>query len=114
MQRYLVDLRCASCGAERLHTATYLGNVLASVTCSVCGSTLRPRTEAVIADYVRDFEQRLVRKPGRMLHHARRNPIEFVFHYLPRGLVTKPWEVLEEWEALARLNHTEQAAPPRR
>jgi hypothetical protein len=37
-----------------------------------------------------------------MLHHARRHPFFFVFHYLPRGLVSKPREVLQEWEVLAR------------
>jgi hypothetical protein len=44
-----------------------------------------------------------------MLHHARRHPISFLFYYLPRGLVSKPREVLKEWETLARTN---QAATP--
>jgi hypothetical protein len=102
VQRYLVALQCAPCGTQRLHSVTYLGNIFASVTCTVCGETLRPRPEDLIADYVRDFEQRLIRKPGRMLYHARRNPLSFVFHYLPRGLVSKPREVFKEWETLAR------------
>jgi hypothetical protein len=62
-----------------------------------------------VADYVRDFEHRLIRKPGRMLHRARHDPVFFVFHYLPRGLVSKPREVLEEWGTLARLR--QEAAP---
>jgi hypothetical protein len=102
MQRYVTDLQCLRCRTQRLHTVTYLGNVLASVSCSVCGATLRPAPDRLLADYVRDFELRLIRKPGRMLHQARRHPISFVFHYLPRGLVSKPREVLEEWGALAR------------
>lgn len=102
MQRHLTGLRCARCRTDRPHTVTYLGSVFASATCTVCGETFRPRAEALIADYVRDFEHRLVRKPGRMLHHARRHPFFFVFHYLPRGLVSKPREVLREWEVLAR------------
>ena len=105
MQRYLVDLQCLPCRAERLHTVTYLGSVFASVSCTVCGATLRPRPDVLLADYLRDFEHRLVRKPGRMLHHARRHPISFMFYYLPRGLVSKPREVLKEWETLARTNH---------
>ena len=104
MQRYLVALQCLPCRAERAHAVTYLGNVFASATCSVCGETTRPRTEVLIADYVRDFELRLVRKPGRMLTRARRHPVTFVLRYLPHGLVSKPREVLQEWETLVRLN----------
>ena len=102
MQRYLVDLQCVPCRTERLHNLTYLGNVFASAVCTACGETCRPSSEALIASYVRDFERRLVRKPGRMLHRARQHPLSFVFSYLPRGLVSKPREVFKEWETLAR------------
>lgn len=102
VQRYLTGLRCVRCRVERPHAVTYLGNVFASAACTVCGETFRPPTESLIADYVRDFEHRLVRKPGRMLHQARHHPFFFVFHYLPRGLVSKPREVLQELEVLAR------------
>jgi len=104
VQRYQVALQCLPCHAERLHTVTYLGNVFASSTCTVCGETFRPRPDALVANYVRDFEHRLARKPGRMLSHARHHPLSFVLHYLPRGLVSKPREVLAEWETLVRLN----------
>jgi hypothetical protein len=106
VQRYQVALQCIPCRAERLHAVTYLGSVFASATCSVCGESVRPRTDTLVAEYVRDFEHRLARKPGRMLHRARRHPLSFVFHYLPRGLVSKPREVLEEWETLVRMNAT--------
>jgi hypothetical protein len=105
LQRYLTTLRCARCGADRPHTVTYLGTVFASATCGVCQETFRPRADNLIADYVRDFEHRIARKPGRMLNQARRHPFFFVFHYLPRGLVNKPREVLRELEAL-RANQT--------
>jgi hypothetical protein len=108
VQRYLVALQCISCGTERLHAITYLGSIFASATCAVCGETFRPRTDVLVANYVRDFEHRLVRKPVRMLHEARRHPVSFVFHYLPRGLVRKPREVFEEWEALVRLSGPRQ------
>ena len=122
MQRYLASLRCTRCEVERPHAVTYLGNVFASATCTVCATTFRPRADVLIADYVRDFEHRIARKPGRMLHQARRSPFFFVFHYLPRGLVSKPREVLQEWEVLARSNQAEHgpvrdaagAAPPGR
>jgi hypothetical protein len=110
VQRYLTSLRCTQCAAERPHAVTYLGNVFASATCTVCGETFRPRADVLIADYVRDFEHRIARKPGRMLDHARRHPLFFVFHYLPRGLVSKPREVLKEWEVLARTNQADHGS----
>ena len=90
MQRYLASLRCTRCAVERPHAVTYLGNVFASATCTVCAETFRPRAE--------------------------------LLHYLPRGLVSKPREVLQEWEVLARSNQAEHgpvrdaagAAPPGR
>ena len=106
MQRYLVALECPHCAAERAHAVTYLGSVFASSVCTVCGTTVRPRPDILVADYVRDFEHRLIRKPGRMLHQARRHPMFFMFHYLPRGLVSKPREVLAEWESLVRVNRS--------
>ena len=104
MQRYLVVLECPRCRTQRPHALTYLGSVFASSVCTVCGETVRPRPDILVAEYVRDFEHRLIRKPGRMLHHARRHPVFFMLHYLPRGLVSKPREVLAEWETLARAN----------
>lgn len=112
MQRYLVALECPRCRTERAHAVTYLGSVFASSMCTVCGETVRPRPDILVAEYVRDFEHRLIRKPGRMLHQARRHPIFFMFHYLPRGLVSKPREVLAEWETLARGNPPAPTATP--
>ena len=112
MQRYLVALECPRCRTERAHTVTYLGSVFASSVCTVCGETVRPRPDILVAEYGRDFEHRLIRKPGRMLHHARRHPVFFVLHYLPRGLVSKPREVLAEWETLARANRPEPDGAP--
>jgi hypothetical protein len=111
VQRYVVALQCLPCQRERLHSVTYLGNVFASVTCTVCGETLRPHVEALVADYVRDFERRLARKPGRMLTRARHHPVSFVFQYLPHGLVSKPREVFAEWATLMRMNQAAQAPP---
>ena len=111
MQRYLVALHCVPCQTERLHNVTYLGNVFASATCTICGETLRPRLDTLVADYVRDFQHRLARKPSRMLDVARRHPLSFVFHYLPRGLVNKPREVLAEWETLVRMNTSASRGP---
>lgn len=111
MQRYQVALQCLPCQTERLHTVTYLGNVFASATCTVCNEAVRPRPDVLVANYVRDFEHRLARKPGRMLSEARHHPLSFVLTYLPRGLVSKPREVLAEWETLVRTTHDASRAP---
>ena len=52
MQRYLTGLRCTHCRTERPHAVTYLGNVFASATCTVCGETFRPRTEVLILSLI--------------------------------------------------------------
>jgi hypothetical protein len=102
MKRYFVPLQCSSCGIERVHAVAYIGHVIASIRCLHCSETYGPVREVLIGQYVRDFELRLVQKPGKMLHHAKQRPVDFLFHYLPQGLVCKPLEVLSEWEVLAR------------
>jgi hypothetical protein len=102
MQRFVVLLQCHRCGNERAHAVTYLGTIIASITCSACGSAVGPRPDVLLERYLRDFELRLAGKPGKMLRHARQRPVEFLFHYLPLGLIRKPGEILREWEVLAR------------
>ena len=102
MQRFVVLLQCHRCGNERAHAVTYLGTIIASITCSACGSAIGPRPDVLLERYLRDFELRLAGKPGKMLRHARQRPVEFLFHYLPLGLIRKPGEILRELEVLAR------------
>src|SRR5687768_8725245 len=102
MHRYLVLLQCRNCGIEQVHSVTYIGHVIASIRCSHCSKTCGPVREVLIHQYVRDFEVRLFQKPGKMMHHAKQHPVDFVFHYLPQGLMCKPFDVLGEWEVLAR------------
>jgi hypothetical protein len=102
MQRFVVLLQCHRCGNERAHAVTYLGTIIASITCSACGSAIGPRPDVLLERYLRDFELRLAGKPGKMLRHARQHPVEFLFHYLPLGLIRKPGEILREWKVLAR------------
>jgi hypothetical protein len=106
MQRYNVLLHCLHCQREQPHVATYLGNVVASISCSRCPTAFRTPPELLRKQYLRDFELRLARKPGKMLHHAKKHPVEFLFHYMPRGLVHKPAEVFREWGALNRIIST--------
>jgi hypothetical protein len=102
MERYVVRLQCLHCGSERAHAVTYVGTIIACITCSGCNSTIGPRPDVLLERYLRDFELRLARKPGKMLRHARQRPVEFLLHYLPLGLIRKPGEILREWEVLAR------------
>ena len=106
MHRYLVPLQCMNCGTEQLHALAYIGHVIATIRCSHCSKTFGPAREDLIGQYVRDFELRLIQKPGKMLHHAGHRPVDFVFHYLAKGLMCKPLEVLSEWEVLARTTST--------
>jgi hypothetical protein len=102
MQRYVVALQCRRCRSERAHAVTYLGNVIACIACERCGASLGPRPDVLLERYLRDFGHRLADKPGKMLHHAKRHPVEFLLHYLPLGLIRKPGEIIREWEELAR------------
>jgi hypothetical protein len=114
MHRYFVPLQCMDCGIEQVHAVAYIGHVIASIRCSHCSKTLGPAREVLIGQYVRDFEARLIKKPGKMLHHAKQRPVDFVFHYLPQGVMCKPLEILGEWEVLARTTSTRSLEDNRR
>jgi hypothetical protein len=101
VERYRTLLQCATCRGEQVHEVTYLGTVIACIRCSCCGERVGPAPAVLIDRYVRDFEWRVIRKPGKVLRHAKRHPIEFWLHYLPHGLLHKPGEILKELGTLA-------------
>ncbi|GAA5128220.1 hypothetical protein [Pseudonocardia adelaidensis] len=112
MQRYVVPLQCRRCGSERAHAVVYLGTIIARVTCSECGEVVAPRPDVLLERYLRDFELRLADKPGKMLRHARTRPVDFLFHYLPLGLIRKPGEILREWTVLVGASSPGPARTP--
>lgn len=119
MQRYVVSLQCHRCGSERAHAVVYLGTIIACITCSECGTVVAPRPDVLLERYLRDFEVRIAGKPGKMLRHAKERPVDFLFHYLPLGLIRKPGEILREWSVLVRATsggpaRTPGCADPRR
>jgi hypothetical protein len=106
MQRYVVSLQCHRCGSERAHAVVYLGTIIACITCSECDTVVAPRPDILLERYLRDLEVRLAGKPGKMLRHAKERPVDFVFHYLPLGLIRKPAEIVQEWRLLIRASST--------
>jgi hypothetical protein len=102
MRRYRVPLHCHHCERSVAHSVDYLGNVIASISCTHCLATLRTPPELLRRQYLRDLELRVARKPAKMLHHAKKHPVDFLFHYMPKGLWHKPGEVLREWAELSR------------
>jgi hypothetical protein len=101
MDKYLVLLDCVPCGAERSHMATYTGSVLVSVVCATCGETVGPPPALLVREYLQDLEGRVSRKPGRMFRSAIHHPLGFFLYQLPRGLICKPAEMVQEWETIA-------------
>lgn len=112
MQRYVVPLQCHRCGSERSHAVVYLGTIIARVTCSECGEVVAPRPDVLLERYLRDLELRLADKPGKMLRHARHRPVDFLFHYLPLGIIRKPGEILREWKLLVGTSSTGPSRTP--
>jgi hypothetical protein len=102
MTSYLVLFECRRCGEEQPHTVTYAGNVVSSIACTHCGETVGPSPETLLREYLRDWETRLSRKPRKMMNHALRHPLAFFLYYLPKGVICKPAEIVNEWETIAR------------
>jgi hypothetical protein len=100
MDVFLVPFDCLHCNTEELHSVTYLGNVILSITCARCGSTIGPPPKTLVREYIRDFEHRAARKPGRIVEEARQHPVTFPVKYLLRGVICKPGELLREWQAV--------------
>lgn len=95
-------LRCSTCGKVTEHRVRYAGRLIADITCSCGALTSRDPAEAW-AEYVRDLEQRLRSKPGRLLRRAADDPVRFLTD-LPGKLVAQPFKLAREWRALQHID----------
>jgi hypothetical protein len=101
MDVFLARFECLRCRAQELHSVSYVGNIILSIRCERCGSLTGPPPRTLVSQYVKDLEQRAVRKPGRVLEEAREHPLTFPVRYLLPGLIHKPVELLRELAAVA-------------
>ena len=95
------DLACETCGEIREHELHYAGRLLESTRCTVCGTEVEVTPRAMVPAYLRDLEQRVVSKPGRMLRRAARDPVGFA-RYLPGAIARQPAKFARELWAIVR------------
>jgi DNA-directed RNA polymerase subunit RPC12/RpoP len=95
------DLRCESCGEVADHELRYAGRLLESTRCSNCGHHILLDQRSLVPAYVRDLEQRLVSKPGRMLRRAARDPLGYA-RQLPGRDPPQPAKFWREFRELLR------------
>lgn len=112
MTTWTTTLTCSHCGREGPHELTYAGRILASTTCCACGHTMRHSADDLSTAYARDFAQRVLSKPSRMLRRLRRHPLRFLVS-LPSAVVSKPCKLLDEVHPIIADEHTETVDPDR-
>ena len=95
------DLRCESCGEVADHELRYAGRLLESTRCANCGHHIVLTQRSLVPAYVRDLEQRMVSKPGRMLRRAARDPLGYA-RQLPAAVLRQPAKFWREFRELFR------------
>lgn len=95
------DLFCETCGRVTEHEFHYVGRLLESVRCTVCGAHLELSHRALIPAYATDLEQRLASKPRRMARRAARDPAGFL-RQLPAAILRQPMKFVRELGSLIR------------
>jgi hypothetical protein len=96
-----VELHCAQCDKETLHTIVYAGRLLVSSKCGICGMQVKHESNDLRFQYVKDLEHRLVTKPRRLLRRFWRTPVNLTFT-LPRKVMQKPAKLWHEIRTLFR------------
>jgi hypothetical protein len=103
-------LVCTTCGVEGSHRLLYLSDHLRASQCENCGA-VRMFTAWLYADYARDVAERGLRLPCSLAGRALTNPLE-VFGWPVRG-VKKPFELLREFDQVAKLDRIYRHGSPR-
>ncbi|MGZ4447325.1 MAG: hypothetical protein ACXVWZ_03790 [Nocardioides sp.] len=95
------DLHCEVCGRVTDHEFHYVGRLLESVRCTVCGTHLELSQRALIPAYATDLEQRLASKPRRVARRIARDPAGYLAQ-LPAAVLRQPAKFLREFRSLLR------------
>jgi hypothetical protein len=95
----IAELTCETCDRVTEHELHYAGRLLESVKCTRCGVHMELAPRTLVPAYVHDLEQRVVSKPGRMLHRAMSDPLAYVLG-LPRAVLRQPMKFWREFRAV--------------
>ena len=95
------DLPAALAAEVADHELRYAGRLLESTRCSNCGHHILLDQRSLVPAYVRDLEQRLVSKPGRMMRRAARDPLGYA-RQLPGAILRQPAKFWREFRELFR------------
>jgi DNA-directed RNA polymerase subunit RPC12/RpoP len=92
------SIMCAQCGRETDHDLVYVGRILATTKCTVCGHEVRHEHKDLVPTYIRDLEHRIVTKPLRMARRARRD--RTFLRSLPAAIMRQPRKIWDDLRTL--------------
>lgn len=95
IERIRVGLDCPRCGMETCHDVHYVAGLLHWARCTRCDRVWQVSRRLLEERYIRRVPERIVSKPGRMLHEFQREPLPFALS-LPLRLMSKPIRVAGE------------------
>jgi DNA-directed RNA polymerase subunit RPC12/RpoP len=95
------DLQCERCGEVTEHELHYVGRLLESVRCTVCGNRIEMTPRALVPAYLLDLEHRVATKPSRLLRRSRQDPAGFLRGLVP-AIARQPGKFAREVRTLFR------------
>lgn len=96
------DFPCSACSRMADHELRYAGRLLESTRCCNCGHVVELEQRVLLPAYLYDLEQRVASKPGRLMHRAQNDRLNFLLN-LPRAVARQPVKIVKElWTVLKR------------
>lgn len=93
------ELHCANCDQETLHALVYAGRLIVSTTCQTCYLQVKHEPGDLRIHYIKDLENRIVTKPGRLWKRFWKAPIGSLWT-MPRKTMQQPRKIWHEIKAL--------------